>query len=1009
MAGLLASTKKSGLLPASGQTGLNVSLDAFRVLSPNTGSVAASTPSVAVPKGTSGFFPASVAAPILQAPVRAGAALVETGRQLASGRPEAYEPNGLLAKLLVGSEVKSLQGQGAAVDQYLTSKGISPKVSGPLAAFGVVGLTALDLTPLGGAKNAYKSIAAVKDISEAAKLARSIGIADDLLADVARTFVGIKDAAQAKKYVESLATLQKTTKPSAIASLVERTEPTLLPKARQASQPVQIPLREVTSYIDDAVKIANTSVNTERLAVSRQARGIVERVVEEVKPAIEAQVGRVLTNAETVKQAERASDVLTRVVGREETLDWQASMLRSRQYLAAASESGKVDEAYIKNLLAIKTQGSDIARKLQSLSINAEGVEPTVKDAILEAVLEVNDNLDEILKAAQGVDFNDLQQATTFYRTFVKPKATEWLDLIRYNSMLSSPKTHVVNIFSNLLNTSLIAPFEKALTGGLDFLGSKITGNARKAFAGEGGAYMAGYLKSVAEATFKFADVMRGKAGVTNLDTRNIPIATKGVKGAVVKTLSYPTRLLEGMDQFFMTLGEGAGRAALKYRAAKGGKVGNIETEATREAQYRVFRQKPLDPSQGGLLDAVDRFTVMIQSLRNNKNPIVSTISKFTVPFIQTPMNIFKQGIEYSPVGVLTIPGAANKTEQLSKAIIGSSMFAGAATLLASDRLSWGEPTDASLKAAFRAAGKQSYSVKIGDTWYSYQKLPPGVAFPLAMVAGLNDVKQNAGADDTFVEQVLSAVAKYGEFLADQSYAKSIGDLLSAVKGGEAGIERIISNYGQQLVPYRALGGWLARLLNDTQRKVDSSASFIDQQVQLLMMNIPGLSQKVPARLDAEGNPIPQQKPVRNAFSPIQSSDENSKAADYQTKVDLKKLNKETTAARDKLSDRAAEEFSLISGMASPQAKKDYLNDLARENPDLAKKVIELAKDKSKGLSTGEQSLINAPVATRAKYIVQELNKLQTPEEKKALLKNYATKKILTEDTLKLVVKLLKQ
>lgn len=772
-----------------------------------------------------------------------------------------------------------------------------------------------------------------------------------------------------------------------------------------------LPAETVAQLPQKASSFPDTTINTENINISQVGKDTINRVVEEVKPAIEKIVGKKLGNDEAIKLADQSSKILSQVVARDDTLTWQASLLKARQALAAASESGTVDEAYIKNLLTIKTQGTDIARKLQSFGIGADAVEPTAKQAILEAVLKVSKNADEIIKAAKGVDFTNLKQATEFYRKFIKPTSSEWIDLIRYNSMLSSPKTHIVNTVSNFMNTGIIAPFEKTLTGGLDFLGSKITGNKRTAFAGEGIQYARGALSSTRDAAFRFADVMRGNRTYTNLDTRNIPIATTGVKGKLISTLSFPIRLLEGMDQFFTALAEGGQTSALKYRAFKGVKVGNIEAAAQRDAAYRLYRQKPLPKQEGHLLNAVDQFTVMIQELRNNKNPIVSNIAKFTVPFLQTPMNIFKQGLEYSPVGFGTLPGAANKTEQLSKALIGSSIYAGAATLLASNRLTWGEPVASKDKAAFRAAGMQAYSVKIGDKWYSYQKLPPGVAFPLAMVAAIHDTQINAKLDDNTVDLVLSGIAKYGQFLADQSYAKSIGDLLAAAKGGEAGVQKVISNYGQQLVPYRALGGWLARLTDDTQRKIDSQAGFVDQQVQLLMMNLPGLSKKVPARLDNQGNPIPQQFPVINAFSSVAVSKQTpEQERQYQNYSDIKQLSQKTSQESAALKDKVIQTLSTMKELSKEDAKAQ-LKQLAQTDPELVTKILDVIKSDAKtaGLTADEQTLLGSSLETRAEFIYEQRTNYASKDEYKKYLKDLATKNILTKATLERLTELLQK
>jgi hypothetical protein len=198
----------------------------------------------------------------------------------------------------------------------------------------------------------------------------------------------------------------------------------------------------------------------------------------------------------------------------------------------------------------------------------------------VSAVLDVTKNIDEVLKRAEGVDFNDFNQASAFYRSFVGPRAEEWLDLLRYNSMLSSPTTHIVNTFSNIINSGIVAPVEKAVTGGLDFLSSVITGKEHKYFAGERGAHLSGYFSNIRTGFTRFAEAVSGERPVTNLDLRNIPVATTGAKGAVAKTLAYPMRLLEAADQFFVALTQGGERASLSYRASKGVNVTLPEIQA---------------------------------------------------------------------------------------------------------------------------------------------------------------------------------------------------------------------------------------------------------------------------------------------------------------------------------------------------------------------------------------------------------------------------------------------
>lgn len=629
----------------------------------------------------------------------------------------------------------------------------------------------------------------------------------------------------------------------------------------------------------------NPYFNTNKLNIKPENKVRLNQTIQEVKPAIEKVVGKKLTNNEVIATANMSAKMLRKAVSRQQTVDFETALLNTRQKLAAMSESGTVDKEYLDTLITLKSHATDIGRKLQSFNIKADPKNITAKNAIMEAVTKVEKDTDKILKAADGVDFNDYNQATEFYRKFVKPTLSEKLDLLRYNSMLSSPNTHINNAFSNYLSTAAVAPIEKTVTGTLDFLKSAVTGKERQAFAGEGAAYAKGYAESLGEASHKFVQAFRGKSVSGNLDTRMIPLAQKGLAGKVEKVLSIPTRLLEASDQFFTALTSGGEKAALQLRKSKGVNVGNIDVQAADNAAYRLFRSELGDPKQGALLDGIDKVTASIQQLRSNDNPLVSNIAKFTLPFVRTPMNILKQGIEYSPAGIGTLPGAQNKTEQLSKTIIGSSAALATYLLASSGRTTWAEPTDPEAKQAFRAAGMQPYSLRIGDKWVSYAKLPPALSFNIALTSAIHDAQRQGTLDDGQVDDILSGIAKWGNFFADQSYLKNVGDLIASAKGDPERIASYWSNYPQQLVPFRATLGWIARTLDPYQRKIDPEADWMQKQVDLLKMQIPGISQQVSPRVDDRGNPIPNNNRYINAVSPVKITNENPEGkARYETR-----------------------------------------------------------------------------------------------------------------------------
>lgn len=637
--------------------------------------------------------------------------------------------------------------------------------------------------------------------------------------------------------------------------------------------------------------------NTNNLNIKDKSKTFIDKTVEEIRPEIEKVTGKKLTNQEAVDFADNSARVLNKVVTRDETLAWEAKMLKARELLAKQASEGKVTQEYLDNLLAVKSQGSDIARKLQSLSIGADPKEVTAKQAILEAILKVTDDTDALLKKAKGVDFNDYEQAASFYRQYVKPTASDWLEKIRYSSMLSSPNTHINNFSSNFQGTGIIAPIEKTISGQVDWFLSAINPKReRQQFAGEGIQYAKGYYSNIEKAWVNFKDTLSGKKLSATQEMYNLPLTEAGTKGRKVENaLSFISKLLQSADEFFITLTSSGVESQLKYRISKGVKISggpaSIENKAYLEAKKRLFNSEFGLKEEGPVLKAIEYLPTKVAEARNSTNPIVRTIAKYTFPFVRVPSNILKASIEYGPMGVSTIPGASNKVEQLSKAILGTSIGLATATLVAGDRMTWAEPTDPTKKAQFRAAGMQPYAIKIGNNWVSYSKMHPAIAFNLALVAAVRDAEKNKLLDDGQVQTVLNGVAKWVNFYADMSYVKNIGDAVSGINGDLTAGTRQASNYVQQFIPFRALMGWVARIVDPYQRKVDPDGSVLSKQLQQLETQIPGLSMTVPAMKDSKGNPIENQNRFVNAFSPMRITTENPEAKKIYNFSEAKTLN----------------------------------------------------------------------------------------------------------------------
>lgn len=537
----------------------------------------------------------------------------------------------------------------------------------------------------------------------------------------------------------------------------------------------------------------------------------------------------------------------------------------AQELMLKAAEQGKISRA----------QGSELAQQLQARRIIANELD-TPQQRLFKLLDAAGVNQEAYVNRLAMVDFNDGKQVIEAYRDLVPAKKAEWLDTVRYNSMLSSPLTQVVNIFGNAQGVLGIAPIEKTIRGSFDAIAGTF-GKERQYAAGEGLAYSKGAVTNLRNATIEFKNALTGTGKYANPDFQeySIPLATKGMSGATYKALLFPMRVLDGMDKFFRTMASAGEESALNLREKKGIKLGgNKQALMEGEAAYRVFQQELNIPGQGVLADASDSFAGLVMSGRNSKNPVVSTMSKFTVPFVKTINNINKQGmIEYSPLGVVNMIGNTDKVTALTRATMGTAVFGLSSLLLAAGDMTWGEPRGPEERARFRSEGKQPYAVKIGGKWVGFSKLHPAISFPMAMTSAIDDAMKDKKLDQGNVDAIMEAVSKYGNFLSDQSYAKSVGDMLGAIGGDKEAVARAVSNNIQQVVPFRALTGWMGRMTDDLERKVDTSKGYFDQQVELLMQQYPGLRQKTNTR-DYKGQPIPANNPVLNGISPVRITDD---------------------------------------------------------------------------------------------------------------------------------------
>jgi hypothetical protein len=672
----------------------------------------------------------------------------------------------------------------------------------------------------------------------------------------------------------------------------------ILPGKKKAAEMVG---KEVAEEIGE--KIIRKVPGTKALKITEEAGNKIINTAKSIGEELSKIKGKPLTYVE-VKEAAKTSDMLRKVTTRAETLAREAKIQVTKQHLAALAEGKGVGPEFINTLKVISSEATNLGRQLNSLQIEAVPELVTTKTQIVKKLLESGIESKKIVQASKGVDFTNANDVTKFYRQFVKPKLGEVIDEYRYINLLSSPRNHIVNAFSNMLQTSILNPVTKLYSGGIDLVASGLTGKARQAYVSETPVYFKGAINSIGDAVKDTLKVLKGQEKIYRPDISRIPTGSK-----ILAPLQFIPRILEASDVFFRTLITSGEKEALAYRAIKQGKnvtpklITQIEEEAAKKAEYFVFRAPLNAIEQGKLLSKIDDVTKIIYSVRD-KVPL----GKWFLPFVTTPMNILKQGIEYSPAGVITMIGAANKTEQLAKTLVGSTVFAGAGFLALKGDSTWSAPTDQKEKEYFYASGKQAYSIKIGDYWINYSKLGP-LAYPIAMTAAINYYTRQSPQriTDDNLAKISKTIAGIGGFFSDQSYVQGMGDMLDTLSGDVYSFGRMMSNIPSQVVPLSSLLRWTANITDPIFRETKKGVS-AESIIENLKKGLPVLKQTLPAFKEPLGEESKRQFPITNALSPIGITVEKK---DFKDLYDLLMEKREMSAELRKIKEDLRKELGL--------------------------------------------------------------------------------------------------
>jgi len=867
-------------------------------------------------------------------------------------------------------------------------------------AFSILGIGAiigLDFTPAGGSKKAITAIAKSKNPTVVAGILRKINVAEDLVPSASEKLAKIMNEKEVARVISRIDEIQKTTKvikESGDRAMKDLPEVSLRLTEIKPKVPPKLPRPERVSLIFKAPKGLEIT--------PRRARQINKMGIspEEFVPALEAQKrGKIPFPEITARALKLNSDledlmkikpgdikepiVMRRFDMIRKGLEKDVIRLRDNYVADPIPENKRLwDEAQERlNAAYIKIEGvrSEYGRGLSAarieddLAVAARNLHKVRRQLTPEkqAIFD---------KAVAKIRLEDPVEVARFIFEFQDAKFVEKVAEFYKNSLLSAPITHIRNTSGNILFSLFDIP-TRAFAGGLDIIRATIRGKPRTIYTREALRMVYSGLKAIPDAVTEAFKALRdefyifGTKGFESrmlLETGRMVPAIKGLKGQIIRT---PYRFLGAMDLFSRTIKTAMEIDALAYRLAR------QEGEKGLSLVQRIEEIKRAPPAH--LIDLVHQKAKRALFLED-MGGILKTIEDvrfkhpglhFIIPFYRTPINLVREAYRLTPLRLLTArndPWLLNPTtrmEEIARMTLGSLIGATIVwkMLDGSIEITTRAPTIPAERDLFYRLGKQPYSVRIGENWYSYREIHPfaSIIHGAAKIGEAIDLYKRKGelVPEEIEREANRMITDTALYIQDLTFFQGLGNLVEAISGGSfnQGYLQIAPRYLGQL-----FGGFIPNILYSYQRAADptiySAGGFMEQ----IKVRVPGMQEGLIPRRDIYGQALKRPGEFWMQFlSPVKVSTETRDLVDLELdKIDVAVGYPTRTAFGEPLTDYEYDAFLQDSGARIYEAlyklmkTKKYRKLTPFEKEGKIDSVVKEARKKSREHLFGAKRLI---------------------------------------------------
>ena len=495
---------------------------------------------------------------------------------------------------------------------------------------------------------------------------------------------------------------------------------------------------------------------------------------------------------------------------------------------------------------------------------------------------------EELMRKLQSADAEHAQDALNdVMKNVADQMPNTWWDkfnALRYTSMLGNIRTHIRNIFGNIMMRQLAVKPKNAFGAVLESATDKVN----RLRGGEGIERTKSLFTNKEDKAFARAefDKVQEEASGSKYDMTSYNALQRakdnpfsgGILGKL--HLDKPLNWLNSKNSAALEYEDNLAKrttyvdSMAQYMKANGLTAADMYNELGGETDALLkAREYAMNEALKATFQDANILAKWLQDGEKALGKPGEILIGGLVPFKKTPANIIKRGLEYSPLGILKgIADIAdsvrkgNKTpaqaiDSMSAGLTGTGIMVLGYFLGGMGLLRAGDDEDDKKQYFDEMQGEQSYSLNIGGYSYTIDWAAPAV-LPLFVGAELQKFMSERDSGYS-IEDFTGALSMITEPVFDLTMMQGINDAIQAAgysKG--AAVTALLTSattdyFTQGLAP--TLLGQINRSFFDKTRRstyADTENNIpdgIEKVMQRTMQKIPGLSQKLPKALDDFG------------------------------------------------------------------------------------------------------------------------------------------------------------